>query len=125
MKDGKVVESLHVVCLVTELATNGDLLKRIRAVMRIPEDSAKPMIRQVMSDVFKLLQTIYLQLIEGINYLHKLNIAHRDIKCENILLDKWDNIKIGDFGFARVMDDWSSTFCGSRAYASPEILSVA
>ena len=49
---------------------------------------------------------------------------HRDLKCENIFFDKYDNLKLGDFGFAREMDSLSNTFCGSRAYAAPEILQV-
>lgn len=56
--------------------------------------------------------------------MHEHNVAHRDLKCENVLLDAFDNVKIGDFGFARVMDTPSQTYCGSRAYAPPEILQV-
>lgn len=46
------------------------------------------------------------------------------MKCENILLDSANNIKVSDFGFARYYDhgDISRTFCGSAAYAAPEIL---
>ncbi|XP_023225060.1 testis-specific serine/threonine-protein kinase 1-like [Centruroides sculpturatus] len=55
-------------------------------------------------------------------------IVHRDIKCENLLLDKNDNLKITDFGFAKESivnnetENISVTFCGSFAYACPEIL---
>ncbi|WKY05287.1 hypothetical protein Q1695_005918 [Nippostrongylus brasiliensis] len=57
-------------------------------------------------------------------YLERHGIVHRDIKCENIFLDRYENVKLGDFGFARYLShkEKSSTFCGSRAYVAPEIL---
>lgn len=53
-----------------------------------------------------------------------MEVVHRDIKCENILLDSCENVKITDFGFARLMKigEKSRTFCGSRAYLAPEII---
>ena len=48
----------------------------------------------------------------------------RDLKCENLLLDNANHLKVTDFGFARNFEpgDISKTFCGSAAYAAPEIL---
>jgi serine kinase len=40
------------------------------------------------------------QLAVAIEYLHKLGYAHRDIKCENLLISGNMNIKLCDFGFA-------------------------
>jgi len=58
------------------------------------------------------------------DYLHnQKNVVHRDLKCENIMLNAVYNIKITDFGFARTFrdgDEKSKTFCGS---GNVEILS--
>ncbi|OZC06232.1 hypothetical protein X798_06780 [Onchocerca flexuosa] len=88
---------------------HGDLLQRIKKNDRINENEGRFFFRQ---------------LIEALVYLKSINIAHRDIKCENVLLDNCDNVKLGDFGFARFMkvDELSHTFCGSRAYVAPELL---
>lgn len=65
------------------------------------------------------------QIASAIQYLHTLDIAHRDLKCENILISKNFNIKLCDFGFARNFkdsDNGCETYCGSLNYAAPEIL---
>lgn len=46
---------------------------------------------------------IFKQLMEGLNYLHKRRVIHRDIKGSNILLDATGTLKIADFGLARTM----------------------
>lgn len=92
----------------------GVLLELIRDEGAQPEPRAKWYFRQLLS---------------ALEYLHSVEIAHRDLKCENILLFPNNILKLSDFGFARKCcnDDGnrilSETFCGSAAYAAPEVLS--
>jgi len=60
---------------------------------------------------------------------NKLQFLCRDLKCENLLLDKDYKLLLTDFGFSKSMTYGSdaqiclsSTFCGSAAYAAPEII---
>ena len=75
----------------------------------------------------KITRFYFTQLISGIKSIHEEKIAHRDLKTENIFLDKEFNLKIGDFGFAKYFDDKSSsdklkTVLGTIGYQSPELL---
>ena len=63
-----------------ELAENGDLLDYINSRRYLPEPEAKHFYRQMSS---------------AIAYCHSVNIIHRDLKCENIMLSKYMNVKIG------------------------------
>ena len=71
---------------------------------------------------------LFAQLILGVSYLHGHGIVHRDLKLENLLLDKNRNLIITDFGFANRFDkevkggDLLSTSCGSACYAAPELV---
>ncbi|CAD6585348.1 MAG: hypothetical protein ASARMPREDX12_001971 [Alectoria sarmentosa] len=70
-------------------------------------------------------QRIFTQLVGAVAYVHNLSCVHRDLKLENILLDKNENVKLCDFGFTREYEGKSSylqTFCGTVCYSAPEML---
>ncbi|KAK9463819.1 uncharacterized protein V1516DRAFT_668794 [Lipomyces oligophaga] len=69
-------------------------------------------------------QRIFSQLCGAVAYIHGKNIVHRDLKLENILLDKHNGVKLCDFGFTRECEPkrFLQTFCGTMCYAAPEMV---
>ena len=70
------------------------------------------------------LRTWWNQTVDALNYTHAMGIVHRDIKPSNIFLDKRGNIKLLDFGIAKVKETMSmtrtGTMMGTLMYMSPE-----
>lgn len=104
--------------IVMQFAEKGSLLQLIRKEKYLAEERAR---------------SFFSQLINAVEYIHSMGVVHRDIKCENIVFDGNFTLKLIDFGFARgnmqpvtvgskIKPVLSKTFCGSHAYASPEIL---
>lgn len=99
-----ILQSGNTVFIFMQWAQNGDLLNHIKDKGAVPEAQAK---------------LWFFQMTGAVRYIHNMNYAHRDLKCENILISKHMNAKIADFGFARkCVDDknikvLSQTFCGS------------
>nr|CAD7268975.1 unnamed protein product [Timema shepardi] len=94
-------------------AENGDLQQFMARNGAVIEGQAKSWFRQI---------------VLGLDYLHRLEIAHRDLKCDNVLITSNYNVKISDLGFARRTVDekgrkvMSSTYCGSLSHIAPEVL---
>lgn len=110
IKTIEVIQMKNKVYIPIELATKGDLLEFIQLRGPLPENIAAG---------------LFGDMCRGIEYIHKKNVVHRDLKCENVLLSGKNTAKIADFGFARKQkdSDLSETYCGSAAYAAPELLS--
>ncbi|KAF0927855.1 hypothetical protein E2562_036592 [Oryza meyeriana var. granulata] len=74
---------------------------------------------------FKVVVQIALDLARGLSYLHSKKIVHRDVKTENMLLDKTRTVKIADFGVARLEASNPSDMTGETGtlgYMAPEVL---
>lgn len=68
------------------------------------------------------------QLLRGIKYLHSARVLHRDLKPRNLLVNSNCDLKICDFGLARVALDWNvrmpemTDYVATRWYRAPEVL---
>lgn len=110
VKAHSVVQTPTSMFIFMRFCEKGDLLNYIKK---------NGIIKESMANVW------FYQLASAVGYLHSLNIAHRDLKCENILISKNMNLKLADFGFARnvhnikdpvtkmEMRELSETYCGS------------
>lgn len=102
-------ETEHCFYLVQEYIPHGELLTYILKNKKLCEEEA---------------HQFFLQILSAIECCHSNKIVHRDIKHQNILLDSTNNIKLIDFGFSSFLEEGTpqTTFCGTPAYAAPEIL---
>ncbi|KAJ2385959.1 Suppressor of Sensor Kinase (SLN1), partial [Coemansia sp. RSA 2603] len=113
------------VYLFMELCTRGSLAQLIRDQGRLDEDTVKEYV---------------VQMLRGLQYLHGAGICHRDIKCDNTLLDESMCVKLVDFGAAKVLNNHSmaatrrsriapegpagaaASLTGTPMYMAPEII---
>lgn len=66
-----------------------------------------------------------LQIISGLEYLHKVRVIHRDLKLGNLFINESMDLKLGDFGLAAKLDfdgERKRTICGTPNYIAPEVL---
>jgi serine/threonine protein kinase/Ca2+-binding EF-hand superfamily protein len=104
----EVLEDDEYIYLVMELCGGGSLYEHLKDV---PFDE-------------ELARYYFNQLIDGLAYCHDHGVCHRDLRLENLLLDNAGNLKITDFGQARIFkkgwDIFSTQLVGSLYHLSPE-----
>eukprot|EP00826_Nyctotherus_ovalis_P037573 TRINITY_DN3435_c0_g3_i1.p1 TRINITY_DN3435_c0_g3~~TRINITY_DN3435_c0_g3_i1.p1 ORF type:complete len:828 (+),score=213.76 TRINITY_DN3435_c0_g3_i1:497-2980(+) len=105
-------DSIKRTLIVVELCSGGDLLNYVRKHKKLSERLAKFILKK---------------LLEGLHHCHSRGVIHRDIKLDNVLLNKFGELKICDFGVSRVVpkDRPMTEQCGTPAYIAPEILKGA
>jgi len=93
--------------IVLEYVCGGELFSYLRQCKRLPNHVARFYAAEV---------------VLAFEHLHSKDIIYRDLKPENLLIDKTGNIKITDFGFAKYVPDVTWTLCGTPDYLAPEII---
>ena len=91
--------------VVSEYCEHGDLIDYIGSQNGVPPES----VRYLM-----------IQILDGTRYIHDMEMAHRDLKLENIFLDSNDVPKIADFGLQKALTSNLVTDVGSPCYKAPE-----
>uniref|UniRef100_A0A8L8Q514 non-specific serine/threonine protein kinase n=1 Tax=Heligmosomoides polygyrus TaxID=6339 RepID=A0A8L8Q514_HELPZ len=103
-------QTTHHLCFVMEFANGGELFTHLQKSGTFSEARSR----------------FYgAEIVLALGYLHSLSIVYRDMKLENLLLDKDGHIKIADFGLCKEeisFGDKTSTFCGTPEYLAPEVL---
>ena len=111
----EVCSSKDFFCLALDYFPGGSLCDFV-------QNHAKGRIEEAQARIF------FKQMVEGLSYIHGKGIIHRDIKLENIYLNKErTEVVIGDFGLSNFWQHGANlkTRCGSAEYAAPEIFDKA
>ena len=105
----ETLESPKRIHLIMEFVSAGNLCSYVKRRKRLPEEDARK---------------IFHQICVALDYMHGIEIIHRDVKLENVLLDKVGNSKLIDFGFSAFSKDKKAlkVFCGTPSYMAPEIV---
>ena len=96
--------------IITEFASAGDLFNQIE------QTGGEGLYEEDVVNWF-------LEMCDGVKYMHDRHILHRDLKPENIFISEYGTIKIGDLGLARELNprEYAVTNCGTLPYMAPEL----
>lgn len=101
------IETEHLKIIVMELIEGVSLLNYVNKMHGLPLQESL---------------NLFTELVIALEYLHnEVRVSHRDLKFENIMIDKYNHIRLIDFGFSSD-NSIMSTCCGSIPYCAPEIL---
>lgn len=103
-------DSIHIVMEYAEKGSVDDLIQEFKE-------------RQTNFDSEQVLYWMA-QIVIGIMLMHSKNILHRDIKTQNMFINKEDVIKLGDFGIAKALgthNQFAKTFLGTPYFMAPEV----
>ena len=109
-------KSIQTIYLIMEYCEKGDLSTKIRKMRKNNESFSE-------ESIWKM----FLQLVLALHEIHRRKegvILHRDIKPANIFIDNQENVKLGDFGFSKALNEenFTCTKAGKLGYMSPEQL---
>jgi len=103
-------QTKDLLCFVMEYVNGGELFFHLSREKMFSEERTKFYIAEI---------------VLAMTYLHERHIIYRDLKLENLLLDRFGNIKITDFGLCKeeiAFGTTTTTFCGTPEYLAPEVL---
>ncbi|KAI4345724.1 hypothetical protein L6164_012822 [Bauhinia variegata] len=107
----EVMATKSKIYFIVEFAVGGELFSKILRRGRLTEPVAR---------------RYFQQLVSALCFCHQNGVAHRDLKPQNLLLDKDGNLKVSDFGLSALPEQLKNgllhTACGTPAYTAPEIL---
>ena len=109
--------SIYYICsyiIYMEKADHGDLETYIKSVLKEKDDRGYKLCEEAIL-------TILVQILRGLERIHREQILHRDIKLQNILVFKNDLIKICDFGISKT-SQYGVTRIGDFWFVAPEVL---